>query len=570
MRRIHWHLPVLFPLLILAAPAGAQEPEPPQPPANERTGQRSGGGEAGAEAPQNRRDGRRRGGRRGARRAPPVVIQAAWVHPVSGSAIENGVVVIRGERVVAVGKQGEVEVPEGATVRDFPTGHVYPGLIDAETDAFTDRATQSATLDPGMAIADDLQLRHDRDDELAAAGITTAYVSAPTGKGAIVRPLASGFELWEGKEQAAVQLRMTRGPVATHPLERQQQLDAGLKIFEGLDKYEKAKADYTKALDKYDEEFAEYLAYHEKNKGKKPAGDEPAATPPAGATPPAVGLPGREGRRGRRGERPPRGGGTQAGEELEIALEQLVALLLESEAAPPQDPPPAPPPKQDPEKGGAQGQAADGKSAAKKDEKKESGPPKRPSYPKPFKEDPAKEALLDVLGGELPLRVEAHRPDELRAALRLQQDKDVPVLVLEQAYGVAPLVNELAGTGVAVVLTEVLPGSMPERYEEFDPCELPKALHGAGVPFAIATGRARRAPLLPLMAAAAVGKGLDRDAALRAITLTPAEILGIQADTGSLTAGKLADLVVFDRPLFSSDSRVLLVLGKGSTQYEVN
>ena len=97
----------------------------------------------------------------------------------------------------------------------------------------------------------------------------------------------------------------------------------------------------------------------------------------------------------------------------------------------------------------------------------------------------------------------------------------------------------------------------------------PRQLHDAGVAFAIATGSARRAPLLPLMAATAVGHGLDRDAALRAITLTPAEILGIQADTGSLSRGKYADLVVFDRPLFQSDSHVLLVLGKGRTEFEV-
>ena len=120
-----------------------------------------------------------------------------------------------------------------------------------------------------------------------------------------------------------------------------------------------------------------------------------------------------------------------------------------------------------------------------------------------------------------------------------------------------------------MVLTEVLPNSMPELYKDFDPTALPAKLQAAGVPFAIASGGARRASLLPMMAAAAVGKGLDRDAALRAVTLTPAEILGVAKDTGSLQAGKFADLMVCDRPLFASDSRVLFVLGKGRTEYEV-
>jgi imidazolonepropionase-like amidohydrolase len=72
-----------------------------------------------------------------------------------------------------------------------------------------------------------------------------------------------------------------------------------------------------------------------------------------------------------------------------------------------------------------------------------------------------------------------------------------------------------------------------------------------------------------MVAAAAVGAGLDRDQALRAITLTPAEILGIAQDTGSLQPGKLADVLVTDRPLFASDSRVLLVLARGRNEFEV-
>jgi imidazolonepropionase-like amidohydrolase len=69
------------------------------------------------------------------------------------------------------------------------------------------------------------------------------------------------------------------------------------------------------------------------------------------------------------------------------------------------------------------------------------------------------------------------------------------------------------------------------------------------------------------MAACAVGRGLDEAAALRAITLTPAEILGVQNDVGSLQEGKLGDLLITDRPLFASDCRVLAVLAAGVTQF---
>ncbi|MEO6594010.1 MAG: amidohydrolase family protein, partial [Planctomycetota bacterium] len=205
---------------------------------------------------------------------------------------------------------------------------------------------------------------------------------------------------------------------------------------------------------------------------------------------------------------------------------------------------------------------------AKPAEEKKDEAPKRPTYPKPPPSDPQKEALLRVLDGDLPLRIEAHRPDELRAALQLQTQRSIPVLVLEQAYGAADVTKTIAKQGASVVLTDVLPSRLPKPYDVYDLVALPAQLQAAGVPFAIASGSARRASLLPLMAAAAVGRGLDREQALRAITLTPAEILGVAKDTGSLQVGKFADVLVCDRPLFATDSHVLLVLAKGRTEFE--
>ena len=174
----------------------------------------------------------------------------------------------------------------------------------------------------------------------------------------------------------------------------------------------------------------------------------------------------------------------------------------------------------------------------------------------------------------MPLRIEAHRPEELRAALRLQRDNDVPLVVLEQAYGAGAIADEIAAQGATVVLTDVLPhalaapGDKRNPFAKFDVTALPRHLDAAGVPFAIASGSARLAGVLPMMAAAAVGAGLSEAAALRALTLSPAEILGVADETGSLTRNKYADLVVTDGPLFASDSRVLLVISKGRTEFE--
>src|SRR5881628_969003 len=64
--------------------------------------------------------------------APGVfAITGGTVHPVSGPAIPNGVVIIRGGLIEAVG--ANLAIPADATVVDAKGGHVYPGLIDAET-----------------------------------------------------------------------------------------------------------------------------------------------------------------------------------------------------------------------------------------------------------------------------------------------------------------------------------------------------------------------------------------------------------------------------------------------------
>ncbi|MBL8730066.1 MAG: amidohydrolase family protein [Planctomycetes bacterium] len=509
-------------------------------------------------------------------RRPAMVIEAGTLHPVAGPAIADGVVVIRGERIVAIGKRGEVEVPPNAVVRSFPTGHVYPGLVDAATDAFTDASVRSdGGLDAADALADVLQRRHDREDELARVGITTAYVTAASpsllgGQGAIVRPTKDGFELWQGHERAAVQLRLTGGPNPGHPLQRQQQYDAANALFEGLDEYRKARTDHAEALTKYQKEFDEYLTWH-RNKNKKD-GDKPAdkdakaeAQPAAPATEPPQPAGPPEGGRRRRGGGPPRDGAAEpAAGEVEAALAALFGAAPQDQ--PKQDPPagkPAPAPA---------GQGPEGQGdAAKKpaDDKKDAGP-KRPTYPKAPPPNPQKDVLLRVIDGELPLRVEAHRADELRAALQLQDERRIPVMVLERAYAAGRVADRLAERGIAAVLTDVLPASLPKAYEDFDATTLPAHLQRAGVAFAIASGSGRRAGVLPLMAATAIGGGLAEEAALRAITLTPAEILGVAADTGSLAVGKYGDVLVCDRPLFQSDSRVLLVLGKGRAEFEAN
>jgi len=129
------------------------------------------------------------------------------------------------------------------------------------------------------------------------------------------------------------------------------------------------------------------------------------------------------------------------------------------------------------------------------------------------------EAMRDVIAGKVPMMVRADR-----AGASLLKQYDVPVIVSA---------------------THRLPLRRDDRHDES--YTLPARLQKAGVKFCISsTDRSEtwNARNLPFQAATAAAWGLDIDQALRAITLSPAEILGIDDRVGSLEVGKDATLIV--------------------------
>jgi imidazolonepropionase-like amidohydrolase len=91
-------------------------------------------------------------------------------------------------------------------------------------------------------------------------------------------------------------------------------------------------------------------------------------------------------------------------------------------------------------------------------------------------------------------------------------------------------------------------------------------LHRAGVRFAIVSASDSNSRNLPYEAAMARAFGLPADAALRAITLTPAEIYGVAERLGSLEVGKAANLVVASGDIMDARSRVEAVFIDGVEQ----
>jgi hypothetical protein len=90
----------------------------------------------------------------------------------------------------------------------------------------------------------------------------------------------------------------------------------------------------------------------------------------------------------------------------------------------------------------------------------------------------------------------------------------------------------------------------------------PAALAKSGVAFALVTGPGKTGDFLPGIRKA-IDNGLSPDDALRAVTLSPARILGIDRQLGSLEKGKIANVVVSDKPIFDKEAKVKRVFIDG-------
>jgi len=164
---------------------------------------------------------------------------------------------------------------------------------------------------------------------------------------------------------------------------------------------------------------------------------------------------------------------------------------------------------------------------------------------KRFDRDLVLEALVPVVEGREPVVMHANLERDIRAALKFADELKLKV-ILADAEDVARVIPDLKSRSIPVILGPIL--SLPTH--EDDPYDLlftnAKALHDAGVPFAIQSGDAHNARNLPYHAAACAAFGLPKDVALKSITIYPAQIFGVADRVGSLEVGKLANVILTD------------------------
>ncbi len=452
--------------------------------------------------------------------APLTAVVGGTVHPVSGPEIANGVVVMQGGKIRAVGG-ADTLVPPGATVITATGLHVYPGMIDADTElGLTEIESIRATNDSREMGDFNPELRAliavNPDSELIpvarANGILTA-ITAPSGgvmsgMGALIN-----LDGWTWEDMAVTP---TSGLYLNYPA-------SGPRRFrETSHRCEETAGSPDDALaadpafrsgafvpaGSHDTDALRFGLYPETTQGTVAAPQQQTAPPPApGAAPPVSSVTDSALRRRQRtSDRTSDPVAPPAADEALRPLNNFFDEARRYQTAV-----------------GAQG---------------------KPGAQVLRDRDPRFEAMASVIGGaNIPVWVRADREKDIRGAIAWAKKNNVKIVIVgaQEADKCADL---LAREHVPVVLGPVL--SLPARWDSpyDDPYSLPARLAKAGVTFCLSTGGGADVRRLPYQAAMASAFGLPRDEALKAITLYPAQIAGVADRLGSLEPGKDANLLI--------------------------
>jgi imidazolonepropionase-like amidohydrolase len=153
------------------------------------------------------------------------------------------------------------------------------------------------------------------------------------------------------------------------------------------------------------------------------------------------------------------------------------------------------------------------------------------------------EGLVPVIERKQALYVSANGDTAIRGAVTWAERENVRIVLLTNA-DVQTAASFLKQHDVPVILTSVL--TLPQREDAFHayPYQTAGILSKAGVLFTFSSGGYQFSRNVPFQAGRSVAWGLDHDAAIRAITLDAAKILGVDSLVGSIEPGKLANLVI--------------------------
>lgn len=368
----------------------------------------------------------------------PVALVGARVLPIVGEPFENGVLVVQGGKIVAVGPAGEVAVPAGAETFDAKGRVIMPGLVDTHNHiGGIGGADGSAPIQPDVRIYDSLNVRDSGFRRAVAGGLTTLNIMPGSGH------LLSGQTVY-------VKLRPARTMEDMFILDDAGKPMGGIKMANGTNSMRQPPFPGTrgKSAALVREQYVKAQEYREKI--RRAAGD--------------------------------------------------------AEKMPPRD--------------------------------------------------LAMEALVEVLDGKRMVHHHTHRSDDIITVLRLAREFGFRVVLhhVSEAWKVA---DEIAAAGApcSVILVDSPGGKLEAAELSY---ETGAVLEKAGVTVAFHTDDwITDSRLFFRMAALGVRAGMNREGALKALTINGAKMLDLDKRIGSLEKGKDADFIILDGDPLSVYTKVV-------------
>ena len=187
-------------------------------------------------------------------------------------------------------------------------------------------------------------------------------------------------------------------------------------------------------------------------------------------------------------------------------------------------------------------------------EKKEAG--KEVAY------DQKLEAMIPVVKREIPLKCHAHRADDILTVIRIAKEYDIKV-TLDHVTDARCIIPQIKESGFSCICGPAL--THKSKFELANMSfETPNELYKAGILFSIITD----SPVVPqqylsLSAALAAKAGLPEYEAIKAITINPAKILGLDNRLGSIKEGKDADFVICTKNILDTTNEIKAVYVDG-------
>ena len=166
-------------------------------------------------------------------------------------------------------------------------------------------------------------------------------------------------------------------------------------------------------------------------------------------------------------------------------------------------------------------------------------------------------SLMPFARGEKPVIINADREIDIRNAVKFADEMKLK-MILSGGNEAAKAADLLKQKNVPVILTGIW--SLPARDDDYYDSlfETAAKLNKAGVRFCISTGDfGPTVRDLPYQAGMTVAYGLPKDEALKAVTIYPAQILGVDAQMGTLEVGKTANIVIADNDILQPTTKIL-------------